>query len=129
MAGKAWNSTLRPGGPLKRSTPLNRVNRDRKARRKEKDEVYGSYHWKIESLFCILSFDTRHECRSFPGRKPIEGHHVKSVGSGGKDRGNEVPLCPLAHDEVEQIGRKTFEAKWGVNLKQEAKAAERRIDD
>ena len=39
--------------------------------------------------------------------------HVKTRGSGGDDRGNTVPLCPVAHDEQE--GRtERFEKKYGV---------------
>ena len=48
------------------------------------------------------------------------GAHLKSIASGGKDFGNEVPLCPAAHSEVHNTGRGRFEEKYGVDLRLEA---------
>lgn len=50
----------------------------------------------------------------------IQVAHVQSRGAGGSDRGNVVPLCLGAHHEQHSIGTKSFEAQWGINLKQEA---------
>jgi len=92
---------------LKRSR-LNPVNRERRERRKKDDDVYGSYHRYVQELPCILA--DRHECAA------AVGHHVKSVGAGGKDYANEVPLCLRHHEEVHRTGRETFEERHGVDL-------------
>jgi hypothetical protein len=51
------------------------------------------------------------------GGIPWWAHHVKSVGSGGLDYENLVPLCIDHHNEVER-GKKTFATKYDVNLKE-----------
>lgn len=52
---------------------------------------------------------------------PISGHHVKAVGSGGQDYGNEVPLCEFHHlHELPNMGQKAFEEKHGVDLESTA---------
>lgn len=48
-------------------------------------------------------------------------HHVKSVGSGGRDLYNVVPLCVHHHTEVETSGRKSFEAKHNIDLSESAR--------
>lgn len=45
-------------------------------------------------------------------------HHVKSVGAGGVDYENLVPFCIKHHVECEKKGRKTFEKKYELNLKE-----------
>jgi len=44
--------------------------------------------------------------------------HVKTVGSGGKDRKNLIPVCYKHHTERHNKGRKTFEDKYGIELAQ-----------
>jgi hypothetical protein len=59
-------------------------------------------------------------CRSIrPNRLGNEPAHVKTKGSGGADRGNTVPLCPLHHDEQEG-DTEGFESVYGISLKLEA---------
>lgn len=50
-------------------------------------------------------------------RRIIEAAHVRSRGAGGADVGNTVPLCRICHREQHRIGIKSFEAKYGVDLK------------
>ena len=46
--------------------------------------------------------------------------HVRSVGAGGTDRGNIFSACRKHHSEQHRIGIKTFERRYGLNLKQAA---------
>lgn len=78
-------------------------------------EVYGPYHEWISGLRCLLSDHPDHRCA---GR--VAGHHVRSVGAGGTDQGNEVPLCGRAHREVHRVGRETFGDRHDVDLWEEA---------
>ena len=75
-----------------------------------KKKRYGDYHKWVNGQTCIIS-----HC-PLPG----VGHHVKTVGAGGEDWANEVPLCGIHHNEVHTIGRKTFEAKYRINLSAKA---------
>ena len=47
----------------------------------------------------------------------IEVAHVKSRGAGGVDRANVVPLCTYHHSEQHALGMRSFEKRYGVNLK------------
>ena len=87
---------------------MNKVNKARLERRERDDRVYGSHHSFIKEGACDVRLRQRangsiHECGFFADRPNIEGHHIKSVGSGGEDRNNEVPLCPAAHDEAHSL--------------------------
>ena len=72
------------------------------ARRVEEDRVYGSHHQAIKAFPCDLQDNQHHKCGFFEDRPRIEGHHLKSVGSGGEDENNEIPCCPVLHDEFER---------------------------
>lgn len=73
-------------------------------------DYYGLEYYRISSLPCCIC-----------GHRGWWAHHVKSVGSGGLDKGNLVPLCVEHHTEVEKGGRKTFENRYGVSLQEMAK--------
>jgi hypothetical protein len=47
---------------------------------------------------------------------PIEFHHVKTRGAGGKDRGNGVGLCTTGHRTFHDLGRATFAARYAIDL-------------
>lgn len=51
----------------------------------------------------------------------VEACHVTSRGAGGDDLGNLVPMCRAHHREQHQIGIRSFERKYGVDLKAHAK--------
>lgn len=91
------------------------VNKDRKKRRADADEVYGSYFRWAKGNPCLIANDPAHACRG-----PLDPHHVKSVGAGGKDAANLVVLCRGAHDEVHSIGPSRWERRWGRDLDLEA---------
>lgn len=95
----AHNSTMR--GPKK---PMNKVNQRRRAKRESDGLVYGDLHEWTKRQPCILADHPDHACAFYPDRKNVESHHVKSIGSGGKDENNTVPLCPRGHDEAHCLG-------------------------
>ena len=125
-------------GPLRRHTELHQtaslqrhafmraVNPERKAKRKEAGEVYGPYHrWVADDSEapCVLYRRGGHLCEWVGDRRRMEGHHVKRVGSGGKDAGNEVRVCPLAHDTIEATAPSVLVRRYdGVDLEAEALA-------
>src|SRR6266550_7687589 len=47
----------------------------------------------------------------------IDAAHVKSRGAGGKDRANLVPLCHWHHMEQHDLGIRTFQCRYGIDLK------------
>lgn len=101
---------LRTKKPLTRRTPLSAdpenvrawvdgsrrdlppVNRGRQKRRRAAGLVYGPHHEWMKGRPCVLT--GLHRCMG-----PVTGHHLKSVGSGGEDRNNQVPVCEAAHRE------------------------------
>jgi hypothetical protein len=97
-----------------------RVNRARKARRVQADEVYGSYYrWVRDESGepCALAMGTGgHRCGSREGRTRLEAHHIKTVGSGGKDAANTIRVCPAAHDEIHDHGRTHVRNTHGIDL-------------
>lgn len=54
-----------------------------------------------------------HECQS-----PVQVCHVKSRGAGGSDRNNTVSMCAHLHALQHTIGIRSFQTRWGVNLKE-----------
>lgn len=70
---------------------------------RETDEVYRAY---IRTLPCVA-----HGCPP-----PSDPHHVRTRGAGGHDRGNLIPLCRFAHDEVDSLGDTLWAAKYGFRM-------------
>ena len=103
---RAFNSTLaRP------ERPMNKVNESRRARREEADLVYGTHHEWIGTLPCVLAGLQGHVCEWYDGI-PTVGHHLKSVGSGGEDRRNQIPVCGKAHAEFHAEPLSTVCRRW-----------------
>ena len=94
--------------------PLKKRNAKRQARRRADDDVYGSYFRYVKSLPCSV----RGEGQCFG---EVTGHHLKTVGSGGKDAGNLVPLCYGHHREIHDFGAQAFDAKYFNSLPLHAK--------
>lgn len=109
---------LNPGTkPLRRkkpmpkpSKPMAKRNARRQKKRRDEGLVYGDYHAWVSGLPCLLAHHEGHRCWF-----PVKGHHLSTVGSGGRDEGNEVPACVRAHDELHWSEAK-FEAKYGIDL-------------
>ena len=84
---RAYNSTL--PAPTK---PMPKVNEARRARREAEGRVYSEHHEWIATQPCVLAGLQGHKCMGI-----VVGHHLKTVGSGGEDRNNQVPVCESAH--------------------------------
>ena len=74
--------------------------------KKKKDEQYLSW---IRKQPCIVCY-----------RTPCEAHHVRTAANSGMGikPGDDqaVPLCPLHHRELHQIGVQTFCEKYWVDI-------------
>ena len=95
-------------------------------KRKEKQQKRGVYldlHKSAKNYPCIAFGHTKHECEL-----PIDGHHVKTVGSGYGDWlppdedsdgcavGNVAAACRGLHMELDApfSGPRTVEVKYGI---------------
>jgi len=110
-------------------TRLKRINKKRGGHMfpKNVDELYRAW---IRGRQCLIA-----------GRAPLwvslhnrcEGRvqvaHVKSRGAGGADHQNVLPLCALHHHEQHAIGKMSFEARYGLNLRDEAALLWKRYQD
>jgi len=79
---------------------------------------YGEYHSWIKTLNCLLVH--RGECFG-----AVTGHHVKSIGAGGHDECNEIPLCMKHHTDIHTLGRKTFAERNHLDLRCECERLHR----
>lgn len=91
------------GQGLSRTTRVNPVNRQRKAKRNA--ACFGPQARLCRTLPCVAC-----------GRRPpSDPHHVLSRGAGGKDA-DTCSLCRRCHDILGSIGQETFEKRLGVSL-------------
>jgi hypothetical protein len=81
--------------------------------------TYGAYHKWIKRQLCEVRVSgNANKCRSLRYQRDlglVDGHHLKSVKSGGQDYGNEVPLCRHHHIMIEGEGPIRFEMKTDVD--------------
>jgi hypothetical protein len=99
--------------PLKRSAKRIKIRgRSRFPKRRNPEFLQA-----VREMDCLIA--DRHMCVFWPDRPNVEPAHLKTVGSGGNDVGNVVPLCPRAHDEQEGHTEE-FEARYGIVLADEA---------
>lgn len=90
---------------------MTKVNRARlKARRKKDTAAQAELCWDLPCVACGI--EPTDEIQT-------QAHHILSKGSGGTDM-HCVPLCHLHHREGHTIGWKTWQAKWGIDLKEVA---------
>lgn len=88
-----------------RATPLARTGRLKvRGRRRFKESADPAYLDWIHTLPCCVT-----------GQRPVVAHHVRSRGAGGTDR-QTVPLTDALHREGHQVGWRTFETRYGVDL-------------
>ena len=91
------------GQGLSRTTRVNPVNRERKAKRNA--ACFGPQARLCRTLPCVAC-----------GRRPpSDPHHVLSRGAGGKDA-DTCSLCRRCHDLLGSIGQETFEKRFGISL-------------
>lgn len=114
----------RPYCPGMKRTPLKKVSPKRKEKREKRGLYMGLHRWAKE-FPCIAAGCGDHVCEG-----PIDGHHVKSVGSGysdwlepdehsdGHSVGNVAAVCRGLHRELDDInsGPQTVEQKYGIDF-------------
>jgi hypothetical protein len=131
------NACPKPRPTVKPPKGVNKVN---KARKKLDDvRVYGSKglkkrnrrrysaNWKraYESVERV-NFVAGLTCVGCGYGRNCENHHIKSGGKSRKaDSRFVVPLCMPCHDEYHNLGRRSFETKYGINLDELAEETER----
>jgi hypothetical protein len=85
------------------------------------DEPYRTW---VRAQGCVLRGRWCHDDNQIPAFQdsyhvcwgPVEFHHVKTRGAGGKDRGNGVGLCTTGHRSFHDLGRATFDARYAIDL-------------
>lgn len=101
---------------MNRSGPIRRRGRSRFPKRRDAPEGYFDF---VRSRWCLAG--VREVGGALVGAEgcfgPHQVAHVKSRGAGGPDFGNVVSLCLAHHYEEHTIGRKSFEARYGLDLK------------
>lgn len=117
----AHNCRLRSYEELQRRSPLPKVNRRRKAKRKAEAKIYGPYYVRIANLpSCVGQRGAApHRCIYFDDRRP-EAHHLKKVGSGGRDASNCLDVCHGMHDRFESQPLSRIEEETGLDMRAEA---------
>jgi len=111
---------------LKRGKPLQRKARKvPKAFRHRRDPQYAAYvrlqqcilfqKWYLRGESPTMVQTVWHCCTSVP-----RACHVQSRGAGGDDRGNLYAGCDAAHDAQHLLVIRSFQARWGIDLKAEA---------
>jgi hypothetical protein len=70
------------------------------------EEAYGPLARLLRGCRCV-----RPVCNN-----PGEIHHVRPRGAGGKEKKNIVPLCHECHMELHNLGRATWEERYGIDL-------------
>lgn len=112
---RAWQDASRT--ELERTGPLPKRNAKRKAKRAADDHTYGSfYRWVRDNHGCAVAGEGD-ECFG-----EIDGHHIRSVGAGGRDAANVSPLCRKHHTLWHTIGPKAFDARFFNDLRLYAEA-------
>ena len=100
---------MKRSGPPKRRTPLRKVNPERKE--KQFEEAFGPYAAWLRDKPCLITGAVG---------EYVDLDHVRTQGARGKAEGNLVPLRHDLHMERHTIGIRTFETKYGLDLKAEA---------
>jgi hypothetical protein len=96
---------------------MNRVNAKRRAQRESEGLVYGELHEWTKRQACILEDHPEHVCQFFSDRRAIESHHVRSVGSGGQDENNTLPVDPGLHDSFHRLGLTRMCERHGLDFR------------
>lgn len=99
---------MKRGGPLQRKTRMRA--RNPKRGHKFPHLVDGPYREWIRSLTCEA-------VESGGCNGTVQAAHVRTRGAGGADRGNLVPLCAKHHGLQHDMGIKSFQAAYGLDMK------------
>ena len=103
--------------PMKKSR-MKSYNAKRKGHKfpKNVDELYRVW---VRMLPCAVYLASGRACESW---WRVHAAHIKSRGAGGPDRQNLVPLCAAHHALQHDIGIRSFQKRYGVDLKKIAHA-------
>lgn len=89
-------------------------------------EVYGWIWREVSRLPCVARGHPAHSCGP-----PGPGHHVKTVGSGGRDYENVIPCCyalhMMCHGAIWGWTQRRVEEEFQLDLKQLAKEATQQV--
>lgn len=107
---------MKRSGPITRKTRVKRANRPRKAETFQR--AYGGAEraaW-VQAQPCAVH-----------GTTPSENAHVRTGGTGRKaDARWIVPLCHVCHEHLHRVGIRTFEEGYGIILDHEAAVTDAR---
>ena len=85
-------------------------------------EIYGWIWREVSRLPCVARDHPAHSCGP-----PGPAHHVKTVGAGGRDWMNVVPLCyalhMMCHGAVWGWSQLRVEKEFQLDLEEEARKA------
>lgn len=126
---------LERGAPPQRGKPPTRSQQRIKSKGKPRHKVSGKpdeqFRAWVRGLPCCISgrlngevfgppLSPKYKDDDFEIRRKahVIVAHVKSRGAGGEDHGNIVPMEWLVHEEQHRIGIRSFEKKYGIDLKQ-----------
>ena len=82
--------------------------------------VVEAYREWVRGLPCVLAGREGHRCWH-PERR-CDAAHVATKARGAGDVANLWPACRSAHDEQHRYGIKSFQVRWGLNLREIAGA-------
>jgi hypothetical protein len=107
---RGWNSSLKPGKPLKA----------RKVSKRFADRRDPGYCRWIRTLACCVAGREASSTRCWPCAGRVECAHVVSRGAGGFDVANTVPLCTRHHRQQHAMGIQSFEDRYRIDLEMKA---------
>ena len=107
---KQWGTSL-----PQRTKRVKRKNKRRGGHRFPKT-VDESYRRWIRERPCLLRLAVNKQLGVFECYGEVEPDHVKTRGTGGPDRRNMVPLCQTHHRLRHDMGRRSFEKWYEVDL-------------
>ena len=104
--------------PLTRRTPIRKRNPKRGGHRFPKlvNEAFREY---VRGLECCVWTSRSKVCFCLCWYVDGKSHpdHYRTRGAAGADEGNLTPLCATHHDERHLIGVRSFQRKYGLDLK------------
>lgn len=88
--------------------------RRRNSCRADVDRRFPQHLQWLRGRPCLLAGKAAHECSGQMEASHSDADGMKGVGLKSPDF-HAVPLCSAAHQEKDRIGRKSWEAKYGVD--------------
>lgn len=95
-------------------------NKGRSRFPKRRSPEYKAWFMDTVPFHCYVGYDSEDEFAVFECDGPSEAMHVQTRGAGGSDIGNLVKGCRYHHARQHTLGIRSFERRYGVQLKVEA---------